>query len=290
MLLSMLTATRPIVVATFFIAFGCIGVTAQSLHFNAASREIIEARLGKYQGDDQQREATLKQLFSEVGCNDQQLSEQSVKGWKIPNVICVLPGSSNRIIVVGAHVDHFPKGDGVADNWTGAALLPSLYEGLKTAPHTHRYIFVGFSNTENGRGEAGSRFYARNMSKEEVSATDGMVNMDTLGLAHPVAWGREGSHSHLVAILLALAKQLNVEVTNEYDPGRLIFDSEPFSEERNIPSITVTSATREAIGANIIWTPKDKISAIRFDDYYQTYRLLAAYLVLLDQLSPAHKK
>jgi hypothetical protein len=123
-----------------------------------------------------------------------------------------------------------------------------------------------------------------------ISAINGMVNIDTLGLAHPVAWGREGSHSHLVAILLALAKQLNVNATNEYDPGRLIFDSEPFSEERNIPSITVTSLTREAVGANIALTPNDKISAVRFDDYYQTYRLLAAYLVLLDQLSPAHTK
>ncbi len=283
-----LSSKLRILVAIFFLVYGCARVAAQSIPFNAATREIIEARLEKYQGNDQQREATLKQLFSEAGCDPQHLSEQAIKGSTIPNVICVVPGSSNRTIVVGAHFDHYPKGDGVADNWSGAALLPSLYEGLKTALHTHSYIFVGFTDSENGG--RGARFYARNMSKDEVSATDGMVNIDTLGLSHPLAWGREGSHSHLIAILLALAKQLNVKVTNDYDPSRLIFDSDAFSEQRNIPSITVTSLTQDAIEEHIAMTPKDKISALRFDDYYQTYRLLAAYLALLDQLSPAHTK
>jgi hypothetical protein len=113
------------------------------------------------------------------------------------------------------------------------------------------------------------------------------VDRDTLGLARPLIWGRQDRP--LTVLLFTLAKQLNVEVTNDYDPSRLIFDSAPFSE-RNIANITVTSLTREAIDANIVKTPKDKISALRFDDYYQTYKLLAAYLVLLDQLSPAHTK
>ena len=73
-----------------------------------------------------------------------------------------------------------PTGDGVVDNWSGASLLPSLYQSLKTELRTHSYIFIGFAGEEGG--EIGSRFYVQQMSKEEVAATDAMVNMDTLGL------------------------------------------------------------------------------------------------------------
>ncbi|PYX03200.1 MAG: Zn-dependent exopeptidase M28, partial [Acidobacteria bacterium] len=36
---------------------------------------------------------------------------------KLPNVICVLPGSSDKVIIVGAHFDRVSEGDGVVDNW-----------------------------------------------------------------------------------------------------------------------------------------------------------------------------
>ena len=102
--------------------------TPESIRYNPVSRDVIEARLQKYKGNDEQREATLKQLFAEAGCDEQHLSEQRVKGSKLPNVVCVLPGSSGNVIIVGAHFDHVSKGDGVVDNWSGASLLPSLYQ------------------------------------------------------------------------------------------------------------------------------------------------------------------
>ena len=71
---------------------------ADSVRYNPVSREVIETRLEKYAGNDQKREATLKQLFTEAGCDDQHLSEQPVKGSKLPNVVCLLPGSSDRVI------------------------------------------------------------------------------------------------------------------------------------------------------------------------------------------------
>jgi hypothetical protein len=47
--------------------------------YRAASRAVVQARLQKYGGSNQQRESTLKQLFGEAGCDDQHLSEQQVK-------------------------------------------------------------------------------------------------------------------------------------------------------------------------------------------------------------------
>src|SRR5580765_3272498 len=81
------------------------GATAETFRFSPVSRAVVETRLGKYTGNDSQREATLKQLFVEAGCDDQHLSEQPVKGSKLPNVICVQPSSSDKVIIVGAHFD-----------------------------------------------------------------------------------------------------------------------------------------------------------------------------------------
>ena len=76
-----------------------IGTLAESIRYNLVSREVVEGRLGKYAGNNKQREMTLKQMFAEAGCNDQHLSEQPVKGSKLPNLICSLPGSSGRVIM-----------------------------------------------------------------------------------------------------------------------------------------------------------------------------------------------
>jgi Zn-dependent M28 family amino/carboxypeptidase len=253
--------------------------TAETVRFNLVSREMVEARLKKYGGDNKQREATLKQIFTEAGCEGQRLSEQSVKGSKQPNVICVLPGSSGKVIIVGAHFDRVSAGDGVVDNWSGASLLPSLYEAVKVEPRKHTYIFIGFTDEE--KGLVGSHFYVQQMTKEQVAATDAMVNMDTLGLAPSEVWATH-SDKRLMGALASIAKQLNVAITPVNVDKIGSSDSESF-DERKIPRITIHSLTQETFNAGILHTAKDKFSAMRLDDYYQTYRLLAAYIAYLDQ-------
>ena len=258
--------------------------TADNIEFDAVSRGVIEARLGKYQGNDEQREAALLQMFRESGCDGEHLSEQHVKGAKLPNVICVFPGGSEKAIIVGAHFDHVREGDGVVDNWSGASLLPSLYQAIRSKPRKHTYVFIGFTDEE--KGEVGSRFYARQMSKEEVAFTEAMVNMDTLGLGPPQIWVSQADKG-LTNALIYIAKKLDLPVgaTNVDQVGST--DSVQFSE-RKIPSITIHSLTQEAWDARILHTNKDKISAMHLDAYYETYRLVAGYLTLLDQVA-SHK-
>jgi Peptidase family M28 len=249
--------------------------------YRAASREVVLARLQKYGGNNQQRESTLKKIFAEAGCNDQHLSEQPVKGSKLPNVVCLLPGSSEKIIIVGAHFDRVSEGDGVVDNWSGASLLPSLFEAVKVEPRKHTYIFIGF--TEEEKGEIGSHYYARQMTREQVAATDAMVNMDTLGLAPTEVWATH-SDKDLISRLVKIARFLNAPVTAanvERIGGDT--DSEQFAE-RKIPSITIHSLTQKTWDAHILHSSKDKLSAMNLDDYYQTYGLLAAYVAYLDQI------
>jgi Iap family predicted aminopeptidase len=63
-------------------------------------------------------------------------------------------------------------------------------------------------------------------------------------------------------------------------------DSEQFAQ-RKIPSITIHSLTQETWDARILHTSRDKFSAMNLDNYYETYRLVAAYVAFLDQFSNA---
>jgi aminopeptidase-like protein len=257
--------------------------TEDPIRYDPASQLVIENRLQKYGGNDKQREETLRQMFSQAGCDDAHLSQQGVKGSKLSNVICILPGSTNRVVIVGAHFDHVSAGDGVVDNWSGVALLPSIYEALKSEPRKHTYIFIGFTDEE--RGEVGSRYYVRTMTAEQVATTDAMVNMDTLGLASTEIWSSHSDKKLITAlVLVASLMKLPVSAVNVDQIGST--DSVQFSE-RKIPSITIHSLTQQAWDARIIHTSKDRISAIHVDDYYETYRLVSAYLAYLDRSSAA---
>ena len=77
--------------------------------------------------------SALRKLFEAAGCP--QISELG-KGRK-RDVMCTVPGSSDRIIVVGVNHRY--------DSAASAALLPSLAEALAAAPRRHTYRWVGHS-------------------------------------------------------------------------------------------------------------------------------------------------
>jgi Iap family predicted aminopeptidase len=120
------------------------------------------------------------------------------------------------------------------------------------------------------------------MTKEQVAATEAMENMDALGLAPPAVWATHANKS-LLSRLVYIAKLLNISITGvNVERVGASTDSEEFAE-RKIPSITIHSLTQRTWDARIIHSSSDTLSAIRPDDYYRTYRLLAAYIAYLDQ-------
>lgn len=120
------------------------------------------------------------------------------------------------------------------------------------------------------------------MTKEQVAATDAMVNMDTLGLTPSKVWTSR-SEKRLTSALVNIANRLNLPLAG-VDVERVgSSDGEQFAE-RKIPRITIHSLTQETWRAGILHSSKDKITAIHLDDYYQTYHLLAAYVAFLDQV------
>ena len=256
-------------------AWLALSAVAQTIQFSAVPEAVIAQRLGAYTTKNETREPAIRQIFEDAGCGGEELTEQPVPSLKAPNLICTLPGSAESEIVVGAHFDLVERGHGVVDNWTGASLLPSLYQGIVGIPRRHTFRFVAFSGEE--KGMLGSKAYVKRLGKthEPVIA---MVNMDTLGLGETEIWA---SHADPMLIRLlgvaAAAVKLPVSVMNVDQVGST--DSESFREKK-IPAITIHSLTTQTLP--ILHSSKDRIEAVDMDKYYRTYRLVLAYLDVLD--------
>ena len=245
------------------------------LRFELLARDLIETRIRGYSGSDAEREARLKRFFNDAGCKH--ITEETVRPKDPPNVICTLPGQTDRVILVGAHFDHVSAGDGVVDNWSGASLLPSLLWSVRQVPRQHTYVFVGFSDEE--KGLVGSNFYARHLAPEERSKIQAMVNLDTLGLGPTEIWVSHADQT-LVRALETVAQALNLPLRGMNVERVGESDSESFARYK-IPRITVHSVTQ--VTWPILHSSRDRLDAIQADQYYNSYKLLAGYLIFLDQ-------
>jgi hypothetical protein len=253
---------------------------AAKIPYSVVGQQTIQHRLDLYKGDDSVRESALLKLFAEAGCQSANLSEQPVPHRKPPNVICVLPGATPAVIVVGAHFDHVSAGEGIVDNWSGASLLPSLFQSLAGSPRNHTFMFVGFTSEEEGL--LGSAYYVKHLSKDQLSTIEAMINLDTLGLGPTEVWASQ-SAPWLVNGLAVVARSLNLPITGMNMNGVGESDEESFIREK-VCTITVHSLTPQTL--HVLHRADDNPRAVHFQDYYDTYRLLAAYLAALDAAAP----
>jgi len=251
--------------------------TPAQIHFRLQEREVVEGRLKSFSTRNGEREALIRKWFADSECQDANLSEQALDRKLPPNVICVLPGETQEVIVVGAHTDKVETfGDGVVDNWTGAVLLPALLYSLSEQPRHHTLIFIGFSGEE--KGLVGSRYYVDHLTSAQRVHIEAMVNFDSLGLGPTEVWAAHADKVLLAALTaVALAGKLSVTAMNVPDGASA--DSESFARYQ-IPRITLHSVTQQSW--SILHSPSDKLAAIKMNDYYDSYRLIAEYLAYLD--------
>jgi hypothetical protein len=279
------------------LALGLIGcivcaicVSAQSaarspgrIHFLLQSREVVEGHLKSFSTKNSEREALIRQWFADAGCKGANLSEQALDRKLPPNVICVLPGETQEVILAGAHTDKVESfGDGVVDNWTGAVLLPALVDSLGGQLRHHTLIFVGFSCEEAGL--VGSRYYVDHLTNAQRTRIEGVVNLYSLGLGPTEVWV---SHADkvLLDVLASVAAGSKLPVTAMNVDNLGTADSESFARY-GIPRITLHSVTQKTWP--ILHSPSDKMAAIKMNDYYDGYKLIAAFLAYLDDaLKPA---
>jgi len=125
------------------------------------------------------------------------------------NIIAVKEGESAKRLIVGAHYDSAPVGEGYADNATGIGLLLEAAARVKPKVTPYTIVFVAFGAEERGR--AGSRYYARSMSSLETRATKGMIDLDAVaGGAKLLVTSRLGGPTWLRDDALAAAQDLGV--------------------------------------------------------------------------------
>jgi len=258
--------------------------SAQTTHLRLQTREVVGGHLKSFSTRNSEREARIRNWLAEAGCKDKDLSEEALDRKLPPNVICALPGLTKEVIVVGAHTDHVDSfGDGVVDNWTGAVLLPALLYSLSAQPRHHTIIFIGFSGEE--KGLLGSRYFVDHLTTEQRSHIEAMVNFDSLGMNPTKVWASHADKALLAALYAtATAAQLPLAAVNVDGIGASA-DSESFARYQ-IPRITLHSATQQTW--SILHSPSDKLAAIKMNDYYDSYKLIAEYLAFLDdRLKPS---
>ncbi len=253
------------------------GARGQEAHFRLRDRAAIEGHLRSFSTNNKEREARIRSWFAEAGCGAS-LSEEPLERKLPPNVICVLPGETQEVILVGAHTDHVDSyGDGVVDNWTGVSLLPSLLYSLDGQPRRHTFVFVGFSAEE--KGLVGSAFYADHLTPEQRGRIEAVVNLDSLGLSPTKVWASHADKTLLEALgLVAAVSRLPIAAVNPDGVGSA--DSESFARY-SVPRITLHSVTQQTW--RVLHSPNDKLAAIHMDDYYDSYHLIAEYLAYLDE-------
>ena len=255
---------------------GCFDRRPPEVVYRTHSSDAVFAVLGSAPRENAARAARLRSLFASVGCAGDRLREQTVGRSQVPNLVCTLPGSGPGAIVVGAHLDKVEKGDGVVDNWSGAALLPFLYANLAAAPRSHTFVIAAFSEEE--KGLAGSRAFVHSLERDELAAIRAMVNLDSIGLG-PTKVEVSRSDPDLVCNLLMAGSATGQRIGGVNADGVGTSDWEPF-KQAGIPVISIHSITKATLP--ILHTPADTLEAIDRVQHYETYRLVSAYLALLD--------
>ena len=177
------------------------------------------------------------------------------------------------MIVVGGHYDLADRGMGAVDDWSGAVMLPSVYQSLKSKARRDTFVFVAFAGEEGGL--LGSHAYIKQLSAEERRLIDAMVNLEcpgasAEGMGVPRGKALLALYSHLAPSVGIKAEASNVERIGDDD-------LHPFLDAK-IPVITIHSITQDTFP--ILHTPADNLKAIHATDYYDAYRLTANYLAL----------
>jgi len=247
---------------------------AQRFRFTPVPQSTILEREQNAPTGQEDREARIKQLFTQAGCIRDELSEQRVESVAGANVICRLPGKSKETIIVGANY-----GRAAPDTWSSASLLPSLFQTLVSRKRRHTFVFVAFA--DGNADLTGSRFFAEQMSPGDMGRTEAMVNLDALGLS-PTKISSSVSDKKLVEsfiIVMYALKQMGSQV--ELSRG-VHLDSEPFAS-LHIPQITIHSLTQEAVASFQTPGSAPVDAEFRPDHYYNSYRLISGYLAYLDE-------
>ncbi len=179
------------------------------------------------------------------------------------NVIAELRGSSDDLVIVGAHYDTVLRTDlGANDNASGIAAVLSLSEALagQSLPFTVRFVLFGAEEL----GLYGSRHYVASLTPGELARTVAMLNFDVVGTG---PWLAALGDQRLINLAARAAGNLGIEFGPSSLPPGASSDHQPF-REAGVPVLMLY-----ATDLSRIHSPQDRL------EYVQPERLGEAFLV-----------
>ena len=93
------------------------------------------------------------------------------------NIIAEWPGTTDQVVMLGAHLDSVLDGPGINDNGSGVATLLSLARSVAANPQPAKTIRFGFWGAEE-YGELGSHAYTQALSAPEIGQISAYFNLD----------------------------------------------------------------------------------------------------------------
>ncbi|MHB1016592.1 MAG: M28 family metallopeptidase [Coriobacteriia bacterium] len=221
-----------------------LGSTAFDASRALATVRELEAFGPRGAGSDAETAAAtyLRDRLVELGL-DARIEEFGLaNGTTSRNVVVRIPGTTDALFVLGAHMDTKPPSPGANDNASGCGALLEIARLLAGDPPrpTVEIVFFGSEETLGSDPNAhhfGSRYRVSQMSAAELAKTVGMISIDMIGYGpdfHSRMMGR--GPMVLSDMLLAHARAMDVGMTYLKDPGASGWSDHEAYELAGIPA------------------------------------------------------
>lgn len=227
---------------------------------------------------NEDRFEAARALFERVGASTADITVDKYKD--VENLIVRKQGTSQEMIIIGAHYDKVAPGCGAIDNWSGVVTLAHLYRTLKNVSLNRTILFVTFGKEE--KGLIGSRAMVDAVTKDQVPEYCEMINIDSFGLAAPQIADNMSSKK-LATFVTQLAQEMKIPFGHASIQGADA-DSSSFLAKK-IPAVTLHGLNNQ--WASIIHSRNDQSSKINPVSVYLGYRLVLASIIRLDHLACA---
>ncbi len=145
---------------------------------------------------------------------------------------------------MGAHYDRNSSAQRPLDNWSGAAILPALYQSLREQKAQATVLF-SWHLPITAPSRWALSFLLTTLVRAQLEHAVAMVNVDALGLSPTKVWTAH-SDKDLVHSLIVMVYALKLSASQIDIAAVGTTDSDPFAA-RHIPQITIHSLTQQNV-------------------------------------------
>ncbi|RKZ67507.1 MAG: hypothetical protein DRQ44_05550 [Gammaproteobacteria bacterium] len=150
------------------------------------------------------------------------------------NLIAELPGSDDRLVIVGAHLDSVSSGPGIQDNGSGSAAILEIALQMKALniESVNRVRFVWWSGEETSSHGVLSHVLNMSMSEREAAL---YLNFDMIGSPNFVRFVYDGDSSDSVTVNPAGSEKIEAVFLDYFAGQGLATKATDFSEHQALP-------------------------------------------------------